>query len=354
MADLLHLDGSYGEGGGQLLRTALTLSVLEKRPFRMTQIRAGRRKPGLRPQHLAAVRAMARIANAHVEGDQLGARELLFEPSGSVTAGNHTIDISVLGDQPSAGSVCLILQTLLLPLAMRGRHASRLMLIGGTHVRWSPCYHYLAEIYLPLLARVGINCRLELGQWGWYPKGGGEMEAHIEPVLPTDSLQGLNLTERGALLEAWGLSAASNLPQHIIERQASQLSGRLRSRRIKADILQFDAPSPSTGTVVFLLTQYEHAVAGFTGYGRLRYPAERVADDAFEAFDAYRRTKAPVDPHLANQIVTPLALAGGNSFFRTSSITSHLLSAVWMVRQFLDRQIEVRGELGHPGYVLIW
>ncbi len=354
MADLLHLDGSYGEGGGQLLRTALALSVLDQRPFRMTRIRAKRRNPGLGPQHLAAVRAMAQIASAQVEGAELGAREIVFRPGGSVTAGSYTVDVSVLGDQPSAGSVCLILQTLLLPLALRGDCASRLLLIGGTHVRWSPCYHYLAEVYLPLLARIGIHCRLELGQWGWYPQGGGELEAHIEPVPSRDALQGLDLTERGALVEAWGLSAASNLPPHVIERQASQMQKRLRSRHIKTDLLQIDAPSPGPGTVVFLLAQYEHAAAGFAGYGRLRYPAERVADDAFEAFDAHRRTKAPIDPHLADQIVLPLALARGDSILRTSAITSHLLSVIWLVKTFLDRRIEVRGDRDKPGDVIIW
>jgi len=353
MGELLTLDGSYGEGGGQLLRTTLALAALQGRPFRMTRIRAGRGTPGLRPQHLAAVRALARLCGGRTEGAEPGSQELVFEPGPDIAAGELGIDVSDLGGQPSAGSICLILQTMLLPLALRGARPSQVTLIGGTHVRWSPCYHYLADVYLPLLARIGINCRLELGAWGWYPEGGGELTAHIEPA-PEGALQGFELTRRGALVEVWGLSAASNLPMHIIERQASQLQGRLRSRHIKAEIDQMDAPSPGRGTVAFLLAQYEEVAAGFTGYGRLRYPAERVADDAFEEFDAYRRSGAPVDPHLADQILLPLALAQGGSLYQTSSITRHLLSVAWLVQQFLPRQIEVRGEVGRPGDVLIY
>lgn len=353
MDSVLALDGSYGEGGGQLLRTALALAALQRRPFRMIRIRAGRDKPGLRPQHLAAVRAMAQITDARVVGAELGSQELQFEPGERVAAGEYTLDVSALGGQPSAGAATLILQTLLLPLALLGEHPSRLHLVGGTHVRWSPCYQYLADVYLPMLARIGVVCRLELGLWGWYPEGGGELSVLIEPIGTQGGLAGIELMHRGALIEAWGLSAASNLPTHIIERQADQLEQRLRSRHIKAETLRLDAPARGKGTVVFLLAQYQEVAAGFTGYGRLRYPAERVADDAFETFDAYRRSDAPVDPHLADQIVLPLALAPGSSHYRTSCITNHLHSVVWLVRQFVDRTIEVQGELGQPGNVLI-
>lgn len=352
MGSLLTLDGSHGEGGGQLLRSALALATLQGRPFRMTRIRAGRSRPGLRPQHLAAVRAMAQLSGGRAEGAALDSQELIFWPGASITSGEQRVDVSALGGQPSAGSVCLILQTMLLPLALRGDGPALVTLVGGTHVRWSPCYHYMADVYLPVLARIGIHCRLELGAWGWYPQGGGEMVAHIAPA-EEEALQGLTLTRRGKLVEVWGLSAASNLPEHIIERQASQLRSRLHSRHIKAEIREADAPARGKGTMAFLLAQYEEIAAGFTGYGRLRYPAERVSDDAFAEFDAYRQSGAPVDPHLADQILLPLALARGSSTYRTSEVTPHLLSIAWLTQQFLSRRILVQGEPGEPGQVVI-
>ncbi len=354
MSDFFELDGSYGEGGGQLVRTALALSALQSRPFRMVKVRAGRSSPGLKPQHLAAIRAMGRVCDAEITGDEIDATAFSFAPRAKPKAGDYTIDVSVLSERSSAGSASLIFQMLLLPLALDGERPSHLTFRGGTHVRWSPCYHYLTEVYLPLISRIGLSCRLELGSWGWYPQGEGEFHATVQPLTSRDELRGFELVRRGDMVEAWGISAASNLPQHIIERQRDQLAAQLRSRHIKPDIITIDAPSPGKGTVVFLLAQYENASAGFTGYGRLRYPAERVADDAFEEFDAYRRTDGALDPYLADQIMLPLCLAQGGSHYSTSRITEHLLSMAWLLRQFVDRKIEVQGEKGRPGRVLIY
>lgn len=352
MGETILLDGSYGEGGGQILRTALALAAIKGQPFRMHRIRAGRENPGLRPQHLAAVRAVAQICDAEVEGDAVGARELTFVPRLAPQPGEYVVDVSTIAGEGSAGAVTLILQTLFIPLALAAGD-SMLTLRGGTHVRWSPPYHYLAEVWMPLMERIGFSARLELGPWGWYPRGGGEMVAHIQGGVRPETLRGLELVNRGRLVSVWGFSAASNLPAHIAERQKSQMMMRLASRHIRAEIACWAPVSPGPGTAVFLLAEYEAITAGFTGYGRLRYPAERVADDAFEDFDDHRRSGMALDPHLADQAILPLALAPAPSRFTTSRITAHLTTVAWVVRQFLSREITIDGTEGTPGQVAL-
>lgn len=349
MSELVTIDGSYGEGGGQIVRTALSLAAVTGRPFRMHRIRAGRREPGLRPQHLAAVRAVAAICGARMEGDALGARELTFEPQERPRPGEYTVDVQELSGTGSAGAASLIFQALLPPLALAGA-PSHLLLRGGTHVRWSPPFHYLSQVYLPTLARAGYVAEVTLQRWGWYPMGGGEFTARIGSP---GALTPLELDERGRLLEIGGFSAASNLPDHIIERQAERAVQRLRARHIKAEIALERPPAQGAGTVLFLLARYEAAVAGFTGFGRIRFPAESVADEAVDPLDQYIGSRAAVDPHLADQLVVPMALAPGPSTYTTSAVTRHLLTMAWLVPQFLERDITVEGAEGRPGRVTI-
>ena len=349
MTGLLTIDGSYGEGGGQILRTGLSLAAVTGRPFRIHSIRAGRREPGLRPQHLAAVRALAVICAARVEGDALGSRELTFEPTDRPRPGEYTVDVQALSGTGSAGSATLIFQALLPPLALAGS-PSRLILRGGTHVRWSPPFHYLSEVYLPTLARAGFVAEVDLHRWGWYPAGGGEFEARI---APPSALAPLELDDRGRLLGVTGISAASNLPDHIIERQAGQAVRRLRARHIRAEMALERPPAEGAGTALFLLARYEGAVAGFTGYGRMRYPADGLADDAVDPLDHYIGSRAAVDPHLADQLVVPLALVPGTSVYTTSEVTRHLLTVAWLAPQFLEHDITVDGAEGQPSRVTV-
>jgi len=353
MTARIHIDGSHGEGGGQILRTALALSALTGRAVTLDRIRAGRRNPGLRPQHLAVVRAMAAICSAHVESDAVDSRTLSFAPTTPPVAGHYALDIGEIAGRGSAGSVTLLLQALLVPLAL-AEGDSRLELVGGTHVRWSPPYHYVTQVYLPILARIGIRARLELPMWGWYPRGGGRLVADITGRgRASGALSPLDLTERAKLLGVEGLSAASNLPKHVMERQRDQALQRLRSRHIKGDIEMQAAPSPGPGTMLFLRARYEGLDAGFVGYGRLRYPAERVADDAFEAFDAHRKSRMALDPHLADQVLLPLCLAPSASIYTTSEITRHLMTNAWVIEHFLEREITLTGEEGQPGTVRV-
>lgn len=348
MSDLLTLDGSTGEGGGQILRTALSLAAVLGRPVRIVNIRGGRKPPGLRPQHVQAVKAAAALCNARLEGAKEHSRELLFEPQTPPQPGTYRFDI------PTAGAATLVLQTVWLPLAHAGA-PSRVVVTGGTHVSWSPPFDYLAHVYSPAVAPLGYSGRLQLHRWGFYPKGGGEIALEVEPRGQPALDPPPWARPRGELEAVHILSAAANVGNQVTSRQARQAYNRLVEAGLSAHRLHtrlVNPPSAGPGTCLFLLARYAGGVvAGFTGYGRQGYPAERVADDAVDEFLAYHATTAAVDPHLADQLVLPLALSGYDLSFATSRVTHHLITNVWVVSQFMGRRFEIVGQEGAPGYV---
>ncbi len=388
---MLTIDGDTGEGGGQILRTALSLAAILSQPIQIVNIRAGRKQPGLRPQHVQSVRAAAAICNARLEGAEEHSHTLRFEPQTPPQPGAYAFAIG------TAGAATLVLQTVLLPLALAGG-PSTAVVRGGTHVAWSPPFDYVEQVYLPALAALGIQCRVELIKWGFYPKGGGEIRATIEPVPagpavappgpagaladpagaladpagaladpagaladPAGALAGLRPSQgpnwtlpRGELTALSVLSAAANVGNQVTARQASRAANRLLAARLSVapETRLLNPPSMGPGTCVFLLAEYEGgARAGFTGYGRQGYPAERVADDAVDAFLAFHASGAPVDPHLADQLILPLALCNQPVAFRTSEITQHLLTNIWVVEQFLGPRYRVIGRVGEAGDV---
>lgn len=348
---MIVINGSYGEGGGQVLRTSLTLSALLGEPMRIENIRAQRRRPGLQAQHLTGVWAIAEICDAELKGADFGSLTLTFKPRSSPRAGEYAFDVAEARKGGSAGATSLVSQTLLLPLAFApGR--SRLTIRGGTHVAWSPPFHYLKHVYLPTLARMGLEASAEIEKWGWYPIGGGEMSATVTGRKES-RLLGLDLVDRGELKRLWGISATSNLPAHIGQRQKKRAEATLRKRGFDPQIEIVDAPSPGKGTVVFLAAEYEHAVAGFSSLGKRGKPAEKVAEEACREFVAYHQSGACLDKHLADQLILPLALASGPSAFTTCEITQHLLTNVWVVEQFLDVGFEIEGEEGQRGGVQV-
>ena len=336
----LALDGSYGEGGGQILRTALSLAVALRRPVSVTRIRARRPKPGLQPQHLTVVRALAAISSAEVSGDALGSTELSFAPR-AVRGGTYRFDVGAI--KGSAGSVSLLFQALLLPLACADA-PSRLTLVGGTHVSWSPPVHYLTEVFLPALRRVGVQADVVLRRWGWYPKGGGEVEA---TVAPSPTLGGVPPQESPASVT--GLSAVSRLPRSIAERQAHRADERLSAAGVRAEIrIEEDTTARGPGTVLFLAVPGR---AGFSALGRRGVLAEQVADEAVDQLLAFLASGAGVDDHLADQLVPFLALAGKPSVFTCPTLSPHLRTVAWVVQQFLPIRIEM--EEGRPARVRV-
>jgi len=338
----LELDGSFGEGGGQILRSSLALSLLTGRPFHLIKVRAGRTKPGLQPQHLQSVRSAAVIGNATLTGDRLGSTELTFEP-GTVRSGSYRFDIG------TAGATGLVLHTLYLPLALRGTGPSELTLTGGTHVRTSPCYHFLERTWLPYMSRCGLKISLRLHRPGYYPRGGGLMEVFIQP---TPRLTGVRILDRGPL-RVTSFSAVAGLPESIASRQARQASKRLKAHGLKVDIQE---RTWEGGPASFIALELDTSPAPtlFFALGERGKPSEKVADEAADQVIAYvERGPALVDPHSADQLVLPLALAEGPSCYRVTEITRHLNTNSAVIRQFVDREIVIEGEEGQPGTVRI-
>jgi RNA 3'-terminal phosphate cyclase (ATP) len=350
---MLILDGSHGEGGGAVLRNSLALSAVLGVPTRVENIRVHRSKPGLQAQHLTAVRALARICNAEVEGAELGSSALTFSPRSSPRSGEYSWDVSQARKGGSAGATTLVFQALLVPLLLADGD-SRLFLRGGTHVAWSPPFHYLESVYLPVLRGMGIRARVDIERWGWYPAGGGVLTAQISNLSPAlAGLRGLELEQRGTLRRLSGISALSNLPEHIAERQKRQAEKTLRARGFHPEIEIVHAPATGRGTMVFLVAEFEQVRAGFTSLGRKGKPAETVAEEATEEFLGYYESGATFDRYLADQLILPLALAKGRSSFTTCRITQHLLTNAWIVEQLLGRRIEIEGEEGKAGRVTI-
>jgi RNA 3'-terminal phosphate cyclase (ATP) len=327
----LTIDGSFGEGGGQILRTALALAAILQRPVEIRNIRGSRKKPGLRPQHLAAVKALATVTFAQVQGAEVGSTHLYFEPR-QLKGGACTLDIG------TAGSTALVLQAIM-PSLLFAKDPSRMTITGGTHVPWSPCFHYLKEVFVPAVSEMGGMVSLEIGSWGWYPKGGGRVVASISPV---GGLSALERTARGNLTGIHVLSAVSNLPASIGERQRDQVLKRLRAQGYSPTRVELlKGPSPGPGTVVFVKAEFEKGAAGFTSLGQRGKPAETVADEACSAFLEFMASGAAVDRHLADQLLLYMALARGRSCFVAETITEHLRTNIWVIEQFLPVAFEV-------------
>ncbi len=339
--DVIVIDGAYGEGGGQIVRTSLSLSMITGRQLKLVNIRANRKKPGLRPQHLTAVEACTSVCNARVVGAKLGARKLSFAP-GEVRPGKYRFGIG------TAGAVTLVLQTVLPPLLKAGGE-SRVVIGGGTHVPWSPPFHYLEEIFLPTIDRLGSKVEVALTSWGWYPKGGGEVEAAVKP---SSSLDPSLLNQPFELKRITGISTSSRLPDHVRLRQKRRLETRLQKAGIEAEIALLDVPALNPGSFVFLCAQGRGSVAGFSSLGARGKPAERVADEAVDALLYFLDSRAVLDSHLADQILIYLATMPGKHTFTTSSLTQHLRTNAWVIEQFLPVQFEILGKLGEPGSVV--
>jgi RNA 3'-terminal phosphate cyclase (ATP) len=341
-ASLLELDGSFGEGGGQILRTSLALSLLTGRAFRLYNVRAGRPKPGLQPQHLQSVRAASAVGQARLRGAALRSTDLIFEP-GPVMAGKYRFDIG------TAGATGLVLHTVYLPLALRGDGPSELTLIGGTHVTTSPCFHFLDTTWRRYLEAFNLHLRLRLMRPGFYPRGGGTVEAFIQPCR---RLRGIRLGERGAI-RATGFSAVAGLPESIAKRQARRATFRLEQFGLEVNIREEEWDG-GPGSVLVVVLDTEPVPTLFFGLGARGKPAERVADEAVDQVIAYLDAgPALVDAHSADQIVLPLALAEGPSEYKVAEVTRHLTTNIAVIRQFVEREIVCEGEEGEPGLVRI-
>jgi RNA 3'-phosphate cyclase len=343
--ELIEIDGSYGEGGGQILRTSLAIATIMNRPVRIYNIRSKRKNPGLQAQHLKGIEALIQISEGYGEGVKLGSEEIFFYP-GKIKSGEYYFDIG------TAGSVTLLLQTLILPLCFT-KEKTRLIIKGGTHVQWSPPFHYFTYILFPILNSMGINIKSGIEKWGWYPKGGGKVWIEIEPPK---ELTPISLTERGCLKRIRGISATCNLPKHIGERQKDYIMEKIYKLLgltvEKIDVLN-DVPGEGKGSFLFIIVESDKSIAGFSALGERGKKAEEVSEEVFSSLKEYIESGCSIDPNLSDQLIPFMAFATGNSSFSTSKITEHLLTNLWVVSRFLDLKIKKFGEKGRPGKVEI-
>ena len=346
---LVTLDGSVGEGGGQVLRTALTLSLLTGLPFRITKIRANRDKPGLRPQHLAAVRAAARLGNADVRGDAIGSRDLTFRPN-DYQPEDLTIAIG------TAGATALVLQTLHLPIALKADRPVLLTLTGGTFNTNAPSFPFLQRTWAAHMATAGVPVALAMPAAGFYPTGQGRLDAWIEPA---DRPRPLVLDRREPLSAIRGLAGVANLPgRDIADRMRDRALARFAEAGLDVpiEIQPTNWPGPDRGAALVLEAVHGPITTTFVGLGERGKPAEVVADEAVAELLAFENAPGAgaIDSHTADQLLLPLALAEGRSLFTTGEVTDHVQTNAETIRHFLDTPIRIEEpDDERPGRIII-
>lgn len=323
---MIEIDGSIGEGGGQVLRTALSLSCILRKPVRIFNIRAGRSKPGLQPQHFTGVDALAKICNAKVSGLAGGSVELTFEPGG-INGGEYRFDVG------TAGSVILVAQTVL-PVLLFGKEKGTVAITGGTHVMRAPNAHYFGNVFLPAIGRFGARAKMELVKYGFYPKGGGEVKLEIEPgggLIGTEFLG-----NEGN--EVNGIVCSGNLPLHVSEREKAEVLKHFPEAEVKIENVRGVA---NPGNAVTLWKGF----LGGSALGEIRKSAELVAQEACAELKREIESGACVDRHLADQLLLYAALAKGGSRLRASELTLHAETNMGIIEKFTGRKFEVEGNL---------
>lgn len=325
----LTIDGSFGEGGGQIVRTAVALSAITGTPIEVANVRANRAKPGLQPQHRMAVQAAAAVCGASTEGVEVGSGHFEFAPGAPPQAGTYHFDVG------TAGSAYLVLQTVLVPLLL-AEGPSRVVVRGGTHNPLAPSADYLEHVFLPALRRAGAAIRFGYDRAGFFPKGGGELALEIEGPA---RLTGVDFASRGGLLRETAVAVTSGLAESVGVRAAEAL------RRYAGEPCIRDLPSAGPGAAAFVGAEFESGFGGFVGLGARGKPMERVCEEAGEAYREWRTSAAGCDAHLADQLVLPMTFAGTSSRWTTPEVTEHLRTVLWVVRQFLPADLRLDGNL---------
>ncbi len=335
---MLTIDGSAGEGGGQILRTCLALSLVTGTPFRIENVRAGRARPGLLRQHLTAVKAAAEVGAADVAGAELGSRELVFRP-GAVRAGEYHFAVG------TAGSACLVAQTVLPPLLL-ARGPSALVIEGGTHNPAAPPWDYLARVFFPLLDRMGARVTTSLERFGFFPAGGGRLRVEIEPVT---SLAPLSLLERGEIVGRRARALIAHLPRSVGERELKAVSSKVSGLEDALEVVEVEE-TPGPGNALLVELTCEHVTEIFTGFGERGVRAEKVAEGVAFEVRQYLAAHVPAGPHLADQLIVPIALAGEGAF-RTVPLTRHSQTNLEVVQRFLPLRAKCSSE--ESGAILV-
>jgi RNA 3'-terminal phosphate cyclase (ATP) len=333
---MIRIDGSFGEGGGQILRTSLSLSLATGKAFRIENIRAGRERPGLLRQHLTAVLAAAEVGGAEVKSATLGSAALTFSP-GRIRPGDYRFSVG------TAGSGTLVFQTVL-PALMLASEPSRIVVEGGTHNTAAPPFDFLARTFLPLLERMGPKVQLQFERYGFYPAGGGRFCAEIQPVK---ALSGIQIGERGEITSRRATAVVANLPRHIAQREV-ECVGKMLNWGPEAFSVQESRNSPGPGNIVMIEIVSAHVAEIFSAFGQVALAAEKVASIAAREAREYLVSRAAVGEHLTDQILLPLALAGKGSF-TAQKINLHARTNMAVISEFLPVKFDLRQDEG-----LVW
>ena len=330
---MMEIDGSVGEGGGQILRTSLALSMCTGQPFTLARIRARRAKPGLMRQHLTCVQAAAAVSGATVQGAALGSATLVFEP-GAVKSGDYAFSVG------TAGSCTLVLQTLW-PALMLADAPSRLKLAGGTHNPMAPPFHFVERCYAPLLRRLGAGSELALRRLGFYPAGGGEIDVTIHPAA--DTLRPFDLLERGDRVEAFAECLAPALPGAVARRELDALARALAwtPEQLRVPVVR---QNEGPGNALMATLSHANVCELFTQFGEKGVTSEQVAQALAREVRDYESSTAALGPHLADQWALPLALAvwrrGGEAAYTCTELTDHATTNFAMIARFLPVRFE--------------
>jgi len=329
---MIEVDGSHGEGGGQILRTSVSLSAVTGEPVKIINIRSRRKNPGLAPSHMTAIEAVAKMSDADVDGMYPGSTELVFMPRG-VLGGQFEFDVG------TAGSISLVLQTCLIP-AVLSKSPVGITVKGGTDVRWSPPIDFMRLVHLPLLSRFGPSCELEVRTRGFYPEGGGEVGIEISPVA---GLSGIDLSSAGKTLDIEGVSYVQNLPGDIAARMKDAATKGLldfRTVRIEPDVRR----GISTGAGIILAARRGNTVLGASALGARGIRSETLGEDCADDLKETLASGASVDEHMLDQILPYMALAKGRSTVVAEELTQHAETNIWVIERFLKKRFDVEKE----------
>ncbi len=326
---MITIDGSLGEGGGQILRSSLALSLVTGQPFRIEKIRAGRRNPGLLRQHLTAIKAATEIGQAEVAGDVMGSQQLTFTP-GKIQAGDYAFAVG------TAGSATLVLQTVLPALLVGAGETTTLTLEGGTHNPFAPPFDFLVKAFLPIINRMSAGVTARIERYGFYPAGGGKFVVSIDPAA---QLRPLEMLERGPITAQAARARVAYLPLDIAERELALIARKLDlpSESLHSETIK---TSPGPGNVVTVELTSQHVTEVFTGFGERGVSAKAVANSVVKEARAYLAAEVVAGEHLADQLLLPFALAGAGAF-TTMPLSRHSTTNIEVIQKFLTVKFDV-------------
>ncbi|MHA1505960.1 MAG: RNA 3'-terminal phosphate cyclase [Candidatus Asgardarchaeia archaeon] len=351
MSELIEIDGSMGEGGGQILRMSLALASVLEVPIRVYNIRKRRPRPGLMPQHLNVVRILSQITEADVLGANIGSRDVVFKPK-RIKGGSYRVDIG------TAGSISLILQAIL-PAAVFADDEVEMEVIGGTDTFWAPPIDYMRFVFIPILRKMGADIEIELIKRGHYPRGGGRVRIHVNP---SEKLKAIKITERGEIKSIKGISHCVRLPPHVAERQARAAEEFIRKNGFENLDIDIELEyyergkdphiGPGSGIVLWTLSDGD-SILGSDALGERGKPAERVGSECAEKLIKHIRSGAALDSHMGDMLIIWMLIADGKSEISTSELTMHTKTCIELSKIFADTKIEVSGGIGKPSKITV-